>query len=400
MACRARENPADREKKKMDILPDENEALVKQAAREFLENESTPERVRATQMDQSGFDADLWGKFAELGWMALSLPESHGGQGMPLSYSGLLLEEVGRSIAPLPVYSTLVATTTLLKHSPEGHRELIQQVATGDAILTFAVEEGHGEWNTDAIALSGRWDGDELVLSGSKHFVENFNFAQKCLVALRLEDGGKLALALVDTGGDGVSADKLITLANDDVSHVRFDNVRVSRGDVLQSENGEGVADLMDYAAILLVPQMEGAARRAMEFAIEYVKQREAFGQPIGAFQAIQHMSADMINAVDGAQLLNREALWLLSLDEPAQMEISQAKAFANEKCLMACRSAHQMHGGIGFIAEFDLNLWYRRVAAWTMRAGTNYEHRARVASGLLDTKGDARLGMKQGLPA
>ena len=138
---------------------------------------------------------------------------------------------------------------------------------------------------------------------------------------------------------------------------------------------------------------MVGAAGEATQRAVDYAKQRHAFGQPIGSFQAIQHMTADMTIGVDGAQLLAREAIWRLARGLPASVEVSQAKAFANEKCLMAVRMAQQIHGGIGFIAQFDQQLWYRRVAAGSLRCGTTPEHRARIADALLDAPGRVRLG-------
>jgi alkylation response protein AidB-like acyl-CoA dehydrogenase len=149
----------------------------------------------------------------------------------------------------------------------------------------------------------------------------------------------------------------------------------------------------MDLASVLMASQMQGAARRAMEMAVAYVNQRQAFGQPIGAFQAIQHMAADMLNAVDGVQLLAREALWRLGEGLPSRIEVAQAKAFASEQCLMVCRCAQQMHGGIGFMRDFDLHLWYRRVASWALRAGSSHEHRRRIASALLDGVGPIRIG-------
>jgi alkylation response protein AidB-like acyl-CoA dehydrogenase len=186
-------------------------------------------------------------------------------------------------------------------------------------------------------------------------------------------------------------------MARDSESLVRFDAVRIPVDNLVG--NQESVSELMDFASVLLVPMMQGATRRALDLALDYVNNRDAFGQPIGSFQAIQHMAADMLIAADGAQLLAREAIWRIDQGLPASVEVSQAKSFANEACLAACRSAQQMHGGMGFIEECDLNLGYRRVASWSMRCGTAREHRARIAAALLDTPGKVRLGMEQFLP-
>jgi alkylation response protein AidB-like acyl-CoA dehydrogenase len=151
---------------------------------------------------------------------------------------------------------------------------------------------------------------------------------------------------------------------------------------------------MLDRATVLLCAQMVGAARKDIEMAIEYAKNRVAFGRPIGAFQSVQHMCADMTIWIDGAQLLTYEALWKMDQGLPAGIEVSQAKAFCNDKCQAAVRTSQVLHGGMGFMMEFDLHLWFRRVTAWTMRLGTSFEHRARVAAALLDQPGHVRLGM------
>lgn len=158
------------------------------------------------------------------------------------------------------------------------------------------------------------------------------------------------------------------------------------------------VRELMDLATAFTTALMVGAAGEATHRAVEYAKGRNAFGQPIGSFQAIQHMAADMTIGVDGAQLLVREAFYRISNGLSARVEVAQAKAFASEKCLAAVRMAQQIHGGIGFIAEFDQQLWYRRVAAWSLRCGTAPEHRRLVAESLLDRQGPVRLGYDQSL--
>jgi alkylation response protein AidB-like acyl-CoA dehydrogenase len=384
----------------MDVLPDEQEILIQRTVGEFLAEECTPALVRAAEKNLSGYSKTLWEKFASLGWLGLCLPKEQGGQSLPLTYLGLMMEEFGRYIAPLPVYSTLVPALVIAKYGSPAQRELLRRVATGALILSFAVQERTGRWSPDAVTMLGKLKGDEIELTGSKYFVDNFRNAEKCLLAFRLIDEEKgrddLAAVIVDTGSKGIHCEHLVPTAKDSESVVRFVNVHVPLANlVARGEQGHAViADLMDYASVLLTSQMEGAARRAMELAVDYVKQRKAFGQPIGAFQAIQHLAADMVNAVDGTQLLAREAIWRLSEGLPASVEVSQAKSFANERCLMVCRSAQQMHGGIGFIAEFDLNLWYRRVTSWSVRAGTTYDHRQRIAAALLDMPGNVRLGM------
>lgn len=131
----------------MDVLPDEQETLIQETAREFFAAESTPALVRAAEKDPSRYSAALWKKIADLGWLGISLPEDCGGQGLPLTYAGLLLEEAGRAIAPVPLHGTLVAALVLARHGSAAQRALLRQVVQGELILSFAVqglqEHGH-----------------------------------------------------------------------------------------------------------------------------------------------------------------------------------------------------------------------------------------------------------------
>jgi alkylation response protein AidB-like acyl-CoA dehydrogenase len=384
----------------MDVLLNEQEILIQETARKFFEAECTPTLVRDSEKNGQGFSRKLWKQFSELGWLGLSLPEQYGGQGLPVTYLALLMEEIGRHTVPLPVHSTLVPAIVIEKYGTNEQKLLLSKVIAGDALLSFAVQESGGRWSEKAIKLAGRLDGDSVVLAGKKLFLADFQHASHCLVAFRWAShngSGDLALALIDTTAAGIAVQHLSPLAKDQECAVEFDDVRVSQDAIIRGTGA--VQDLMDYAAVLMACQMQGAARKALELAAAYVSQREAFGQFIGSFQAIQHLSADMLNAVDGVQLLSREATWRISQNLPTRVEVAQAKSFANEKCLFVVRSAQQMHGGIGFIEEFDINLWYRKVASWGVRAGTTYEHRRTIAQALLDTPAYVRLGQTQHLP-
>ena len=384
----------------MDVLLTADETMVQQAAAEFLATESTAALARKAEHDPDRISHALWAKVAELGWLGISLPEACGGQELPLSYLGLLFEELGRQIAPVPMLGTMVTALILARHGSAAQRDFLPQVVEGKLILAYAVQERDCRWSPDAVALAGKVEGDQLVLTGEKAFVDNFRSAGRCLVAFRMLDGSGLGLALVDTKALGISVTDLVTTAGDAEATVRFEGVRVPVADMVGAPaSGRSIVlELMDLAAAFTAALMVGAAGEATRRAVEYAKQRNAFGQPIGSFQAIQHMAADMTIGVDGAQLLVREAIFRISHGLSARVEVAQAKSFASEKCLSAVRMAQQIFGGIGFIAEFDQQLWYRRVAAWSLRCGTAPEHRVLVAESLLDRQGPVRLGYDQSL--
>ena len=385
----------------MDILPSEEEQMLKNVDREFLETEISTAMVREMELDDLGYPPSLWKQMADLGWLGLALPEQYGGQGLPLTYLGLILQEAGRVLAPVPLHSTMVAALTIAEAgSDQQKQDILPAVSDGRMVLTWAIAERDPRLIPEAMTLQATADGDGWILNGTKMFVDNFVVAQRCLVAARTapasDSNQGISLFLVDTNGIGVDQTALTTLAKDKQSRVDFKNHRVDAS-ALVGEFNRGwpiVEAMLDRATALLCCQMTGAARKDAEMAIEYAKNRVAFGRPIGSFQSVQHMLADMLLHVDGGEMLTFEALWKMDEGLLSSVEVSQAKAFCNEKCESVVRTSQVIHGGIGFMMEFDLHLWFRRVTSWTMRLGTTYDHRARIASALLDTPGRVRLGM------
>ncbi|SEF13805.1 Acyl-CoA dehydrogenase [Burkholderia sp. WP9] len=385
----------------VQVLLDDEQEMIRDAARAFLRGECSTKLVREMERDPKGYPPALWHKAAELGWQGLCLPETYGGSAMPLVYLGLVLQEIGRAVAPLPLLSTVVAALTIARDGSDSQRDaILPAVARGEKLLTWAVVENGAYCSPTAVHTTARREGDDFVINGSKLFVDNFVSADACLVACRTSGDASrgaegLSLFLVDTVSAGITHRALVTTAKDQQSEVVFKDVRVPVGQCIGAlDQGWPVVEAMlDVATALLCAQMLGAARKDAEMAIEYAKMREAFGQPIGAFQSVQHMCADMIIWIDGGELLTYEALWKMDQGLPHTVEVSQAKAFCNEKCEAVVRNAQVIHGGIGFMMEFDLHLWFRRVSAWTMRLGTTHEHRARIAHALLDLPGHVVLG-------
>ena len=380
----------------MDILLDDQEVQIKEAASEFLAGECSSALVRKIETDALQYSPALWTKFAENGWLQLCLSEKNGGEALPLTYLGLLFELVGYHIAPIPLHATMVPAMVIDRHGSPEQQQLLQGVLAGELILSHAVAEKNGRWTTDSIVLDGRVQGNELVLNGVKSFIGSFRASQLCLVLYRdAQAPHNLGAVLVPTNAQGLSSEALVSMAKDGEANLKFDNVRVPlSARVGQSASGNAIAhEVMDLSAVLYASMMAGAGQRTLDMAVAHAKQREAFGQPIGAFQAIQHLCANMVNAIDGTTMLSREALWRMDQKLAYRVNVAQAKSFGNEQCMMVVRSAQQIHGGMGFIRDFDLNLWYRRVASWSLRGGTAAEHRRTIAAALLDQSGKVRIG-------
>ena len=375
----------------MDVLLNEEEELLKKSVRDFLQTECPTSLVRAMEADDLGYPPELWATAARLGWLGLVLPEEHGGDAAPLTHLGLVLEEVGRAAAPLPLHSTLVAALTIADAGAAAQKmEILARVAAGDLILTWAVMEVAPNFEPNNILCRAYADGDGFRLSGTKLFVDNFEAAAKCLVACRTAPASEgkhgISLFLVDTNAAGISHSPLPNMAGDRQSRVVFEDVRVGRAGLI-GELDEGwavIEPMLERATALLCAQIVGATRKAVDMAVDYAKDRVAFGRPIGAFQAIAHICADIVTWVDGAQLLTYEALWRLDQGLPATTEVATAKAFCNTRCQMCLHQANQIHGGLSQIKDFDLSLWYRRASAWTMRLGTTFDHHRTIAQAVL----------------
>lgn len=380
----------------MDILLDDQEVQIREAASEFLAGECTSALVRKIETDPLQYSPALWEKFAENGWLQLCLSDKNGGQELPLTYLALLFELAGYHIAPIPLHATMVPAMIIDRYGSAEQQQLLQHVLSGELILSHAVTEANGRWTPESIKLEGRVEGNGLVLNGTKTFVGSYRASKQCLVVYREAAAPHhLGVVLVPTDATGLSSDALVSMAKDGEANVQFNNVRVPLSARIGSpEQGNAIAlEVMDLSSVLYASMIAGAGRRTLDMAVAHAKQREAFGQPIGAFQAIQHLCANMVNAIDGTTMLAREALWRMDQKLPYRVNVAQAKSFGNEQGMMVVRSAQQIHGGMGFIRDFDLNLWYRRVGSWSLRGGTAAEHRRTIAAALLDQPNKVRIG-------
>ncbi|MFP6746670.1 MAG: acyl-CoA dehydrogenase family protein [Alphaproteobacteria bacterium] len=375
----------------MDVLLDEDEAMIRDTARRFFASECDTRRVREIEDGEERMDRDVWRQLAELGWLGLALPASHGGGEAPFTQLTLLFEEAGRALAPVPLHPHNVACLTLAEAAGRGEAgglgaSVLSEAILGDCLITWAWSERLPIIGPEAVEISAVPDGNGWRLNGCKRMVEMFELADYCLVGVRTDatatGGDGITMVVVDTKLAGLSSTPQLTLAGDHHSEVRFDNVHVD-GEALVGGIGRGwelARPMLERAVVLNCAMIVGATRRAAERAFDYAKERRAFGHPIGSFQAIQHTCADMITWVDGAELLTREAAWHIAQGMDAALPAAAAKSFTNERCLAVLREANQIHGGYAQVKEYDQQLWYRRAAAWSMRLGTSLEHRRVVA--------------------
>jgi alkylation response protein AidB-like acyl-CoA dehydrogenase len=372
----------------MDFGLSEEQELLQRSAAEFLAAECPPSLVREVARDEEGYPRGLYRRMAELGWLGLIVPEAHGGAGMSMLDLAVLMEQLGRHVVPGPFFSSAVLATLALLHGGTGTQKKawLPRLAAGEALAALAFLEESDRLDPAGIASRARRAGSGYRLSGTKLFVTDAHVADVLIAAFRTAggatDGVTLFLVPRDTPGVAINALHSIDGTRRPME-VRFDAVEVPATAVLGGA-GRGwktLARVLDGAAVALAADGLGGAERALEMAVEYTKVREQFGRPIGSFQAVKHMAAEMVSEIEPARSLVWYAAYAYDmLPREAARAAAMAKACLSEVYSRTTNRAVQMHGGIGFTWEHDIHLWFKR-AKWNEYAfGDATYHRERLA--------------------
>jgi alkylation response protein AidB-like acyl-CoA dehydrogenase len=375
----------------MDISLSEEQELLQGSARDFLQKECPIRLVRAMEEDDRGYDLSLWKQMGDLGWLGLVLPEEYGGSGATMMDLVVLLEEFGRALVPGPFVPTVVQVGLSLLWAGDDRqkRTYLPKLAQGELIGTMAWHEPSATSHPAGIETSATPQGESYVLNGTKLYVPYAHVADYLLTVARTGTGATpadgITLFLVDAKSAGIAIDKLGTIADDHQCEVVFNHVSVPRSQVL-GEPGQGwsiVERLMEHGAVAKCAEMVGISQQAFDISVNYAKTRVQFGRPIGSFQAIKHKLANMVIDVDGSRYVTYHAAWLLSEGLPAGREIAVAKAWTNEACRRVVKDGQQVHGGIGYTKEYDLQLYTRRAKAAEIAFDDSDAHREAVATAL-----------------
>lgn len=372
----------------MDLGLSEEQELLKNAARDFLEKECPETLVRAMEEDEKGYSPELWKKMAEQGWQGLLVPDNYGGAGFAYLDLIILIEEFGRALVPGPFVSTVVGGTLPLLEggSAEQKKQYLPNIASGNAIWTLAYTEPSARFDTEGVALEVKEDGGDVVLNGTKLFVRDANVADFMTVVGRKpgtkgDDG--IALVIVDAKSKGISQTQLKTIAADKQAEVKFENVRVPKANVIAG-GAALLKKVQRKATVLECAYLVGLAQMDFDISVQYAKDRIQFGRPIGSFQAIQHKAADMVTDVDGARFITYRAAWSVDQDETdADMNVHMAKAWCSEATRRVVAHGQQIHGGIGFTKDYKVQLYFRRQKAAELAWGDADYHRELVAAEL-----------------
>lgn len=376
----------------LDLTFSEEQEMLRDTVRSLLAEHAPLTVAREMEDDPVGYPDELWKRMAELDLLGLLLPEEHGGSGMTALEGVVLYEELGRSLAPTPHFVSCVASGLAIARGGDAEQRSrwLPRIATGEAVLTPAWLEPDRGFGPEGVQTRATSDdgGETYVVTGVKRHVLFAAAATRLLVFARTGDGPEeIDLFLVDPQAPGVRLTQQRSVASDTQYRVDLEGVRVPAADRLGAP-GSGWATwtaVRDDALIMLAAWAVGAAERTQAMTVQYAKDREQFGKPIGAFQAIAHYLADRQTELDGARTLVHEAAWARATGRPTGRLAPMAKLFACRMFRDLTATAQQVHGGNGFTLEYDVQLFFRRAKALQLSWWGERDLEELIAADVLD---------------
>ncbi len=376
----------------MDLDLTQEQIAFRDAVREFAVEVIAP---AAGEFDRTErFPVEIVRRLGELGVFGLPFPEELGGLGSDLATLCLCLEELGRadsSIAITVEAAVGLGATPIYRFGSDGQRrEWLPRMCRGEILGAFALTEAGGGTDAHAIRTRARLESGEWRIDGGKVFITNSGteLSEVCTVAVREEDTGEISMILVPLRTPGVSVGppyRKIGWHASDTHELIFEDVRVPEANLL-GERGRGYAqflEILDEGRVAIAAVATGLARGCLEESVRYATEREAFGRPIGAFEGLQFMIADMKVKVENARAAYLRAAWLRDRGRPFKTEAAIAKLYASEIAVDCARDAVQVHGGYGYIEEFPVARYYRDAKVLEIGEGTNEIQRLLIARSL-----------------
>ncbi len=375
-----------------DLTPEQQ--MIRQAVREFAEKEIAP---RARHVDETGeFPAATFRKMGELGLMGIAVPEQYGGAGADYLSAAIAIEEVARACGSTALayaaHMGLGSAPSGMFGTEEQKWKFLTPAAEGKYIAAFGLTEPHAGSDAGATRTTARLDGGEWVLNGAKMWITNAPVAGHIIVtAVTDPDKGKngISAIIVPGGTPGMSFGKhepKMGLRGSVSTAIMFEDVRVPRENLLGGR-GHGFIQflkVLEGGRVGIGAMAIGLAQAAYEAASAYAKERTAFGKPIGAYESISNMIADMATGLEAARLLVYQAAWRRDQGRPFGKQAAIAKLYASEMAERTCRDAIQVFGGYGYSQEFPVERIYRDQRLLTIGEGTSEILRVVIGRGVL----------------
>jgi alkylation response protein AidB-like acyl-CoA dehydrogenase len=342
----------------MDFSYGEDQQALRELARKILEERATHDRLKEVRRSADRIDAELWRELAKANLLGVAIPESHGGTGTGLAELMILLEEIGRAVAPVPVLPTLVeAALPIAAFGSEAQkRRWLPAVASGDAILAAALAEGPGA------EVAAQADGAGFRLTGRRPLVHAAHVASSILVPAALS--GRASLFLLDPKASGVALERAETTDEQIRPHLALANAPAEPlGDV--ARGAQALAFTLERSRLGLCAMQVGVAERALQITARYVSERRQFDRPVGSFQAVHTRAGDAYVDLQAMRLTTWRALHLLEQGEDATEALAIAKLWASEGGARITYAAQHLHGGIGVDVDYPVHryyLWARQI--------------------------------------
>ncbi|MGF1463427.1 MAG: acyl-CoA dehydrogenase family protein [Maricaulaceae bacterium] len=375
----------------MALVLDDDQQFIQDTARGFLAERAPISALRKLRDDRdaTGFSRALWTEMAEMGWTGVLAPEAQGGAGLGFVAAGLIAEEMGRTLTASPYLTTaLMAARALTAAGSETQQaRWLPAIAGGTAVIALAVDET-SKHRPAQTALAATPQGNGFTLNGAKTFVADLHVADQVIVAARTtgaagEEAGS-TLFLVDPNAEGVGIERTIMTDSRNFGRLQLENVRVD-GDAVLGGLDQGFRPLemaLDAGRVGLAAEMTGSAQECFGRTLDYLKERQQFGQAVGSFQALQHRCAHLLCEIELAQSAVLKALQALDAEDfMAPALVAVAKAKAGEAAQLAAREAIQMHGGVGMTDDVDIGFFIKRIQVANEMLGDYAFHADRIAA-------------------
>ncbi|MHB8575172.1 MAG: acyl-CoA dehydrogenase family protein [Dehalococcoidia bacterium] len=372
----------------MDLALTEDQQMLKNVVRNFMEREAPKEAITALQTSDTGYDPALWEQVARLGWLGMLIPVDYGGAGSSLTDAAVLYEELGRGPLPGPFFSSgVLGVLTVLKAGSEAQRRaVLPAVAAGQTVLTVAVNEPGNSWGPQGVRMEPARRGGSYLLNGVKLFVSDASAATQFIVAVRTGQGERAcSLLLVDARTPGISVRPLPGFVSWQ-AEVTFKDVELPETALLGGTENAGwqaLEQALEQAIPVLCAYEVGGSQAVFDMSVQYSQTRIQFGVPIGRFQRVQDHIIRLVEHVDSARWTTYQALWKLDTGQPAAADVHMAKAVASEAYMEACNAAHEVHAGVGSAREYGLVAHTRMSRTLFHFLGDPKWHKRRMADAL-----------------
>jgi 3-oxocholest-4-en-26-oyl-CoA dehydrogenase beta subunit len=345
----------------MDFTLTDEQQAVADLATQLLGDQSTPGRLKELEAhDEMVFDRDLWAKLAEANLLGVAIPEAQGGLGLGPVELGLLLEQVGRTVAAVPVLATLAyGAAPIARFGSDAQRDdLLPRVVAGDLVLTAGLVEPLGDPLRPITTATP--DGDGWVLDGLKTCVPAGLVADRVIVPAATA-AGEIGLFVVDPSAAGVDRQRQETITRVPEALIELRSVRVGAEALIGPLDAEATTLrwLVQHVTVAISSVMVGVAEAALALTAEYTTTREQFDRPIATFQAVGQRAADAFIDTEAIRLTSLMAAWYLADERPAAKEVAVAKYFAAEAGQRVVRAAQHLHGGVGVDRDYPLHRYY-----------------------------------------